>query len=251
MSVIHEWMCMQHWWNDADRESCSKQRKPVPVPPWPPQTPHGLTRDWTQACVMSGWWLTAWAMAQEACELLLCCPVTVGEVPETSYSFYLSFQAHTRIVPQIMIDCSSTHQHASCTLHSHFAGYSLSQYSNVYGTGNLHGMHHKTGDPEHGVKWMNYLSRPVLHCFVLYNANKNNTEYCQHTCLSCTAYSSNIGWYVYPFVLINSAHFTMYSGFKLLHSCKWLCMPIGGWYRCTELHNDICCCWLTNVQCCA
>ena len=49
-----------------------------------------------------------------------------------------------------MIDCSSTHQHASCTLHSHFPDYSLSQY--VYGTGTLHGMHPITGDPEHVVE---------------------------------------------------------------------------------------------------
>jgi hypothetical protein len=51
-----------------------------------------------------------------------------------------------------MIDCSSTHQHASCTLHNHFADYGLLQYSNVCGTGNLHGMHRETGDPEHGVE---------------------------------------------------------------------------------------------------
>jgi hypothetical protein len=37
--------------------------KPIPVPLCPPQTPHGLTRTWTRACV-SGWWLTAWAIAR-------------------------------------------------------------------------------------------------------------------------------------------------------------------------------------------
>jgi hypothetical protein len=38
--------------------------KPVPVPLCPPQIPHGLTRDRTQASALRGQLLTAWAMAR-------------------------------------------------------------------------------------------------------------------------------------------------------------------------------------------
>lgn len=232
-------VCVQHWWNDADRESCSKQRKLVPVPPWPPQTPHGLTWDWTQACVASSWWLTAWAMAQEACELLLCCPMTVGEVPETSYSFYLSFPAHTRIVPQIMIDCSSTHQHASCTLHNNFADYGLSQYSNVCGTGNLHASQNRWSWTWSGMNELCFKACATLFCAV-------QCQEKQHWILSSHMFKlysvQQYYWMICAsvFVLINSVHFTMYSVFKLMHSCKWLCMPVGEWYRCIEVHNGLC-----------
>jgi hypothetical protein len=38
--------------------------KPVPVPLCPPQIPHGLKGDWTQASAVRGRRLTAWAMAR-------------------------------------------------------------------------------------------------------------------------------------------------------------------------------------------
>jgi hypothetical protein len=43
--------------------------KPVPVPLFPPQIPHGLTRDQTRASAVGGRRLTAWAMAQPRKEL--------------------------------------------------------------------------------------------------------------------------------------------------------------------------------------
>jgi hypothetical protein len=39
------------------------REKPVPVPLCPPWIPHGLTGSWTQASIMGGHRLTAWAMA--------------------------------------------------------------------------------------------------------------------------------------------------------------------------------------------
>ena len=35
----------------------------VPMQHFPPQIPHGLLWDWTQASTVRGWWLTTWAMA--------------------------------------------------------------------------------------------------------------------------------------------------------------------------------------------
>jgi hypothetical protein len=40
------------------------REKPVPVPLCPPQIPHGLTQDWTQASAVGGQRLTAWAIAR-------------------------------------------------------------------------------------------------------------------------------------------------------------------------------------------
>jgi hypothetical protein len=56
---------MEHRWNliDGGKPKYSGE-KPVPVPLCPPQIPHGLTRDRTQASVVRGRRLTAWAMAR-------------------------------------------------------------------------------------------------------------------------------------------------------------------------------------------
>jgi hypothetical protein len=52
-------------WNETDRGKPKYSgEKPVPVPLCPPQIPHGLTRDRTQASAVRGRRLTAWAMAR-------------------------------------------------------------------------------------------------------------------------------------------------------------------------------------------
>jgi hypothetical protein len=52
-------------WNDIDRAKLKNSReRPVSLPLCSPQTPHGLTRVWTQASTLRGQRLTAWAMAQ-------------------------------------------------------------------------------------------------------------------------------------------------------------------------------------------
>jgi hypothetical protein len=45
------------------RGNRSTRRKPAPVPLCPPQIPHDLTWDRTQAATVGSWRLTAWAMA--------------------------------------------------------------------------------------------------------------------------------------------------------------------------------------------
>jgi hypothetical protein len=50
-------------WNWRENRS-TRGEKPFPVPLCPPQIPHGLTRDQTQASAVRGRRLTAWAMAR-------------------------------------------------------------------------------------------------------------------------------------------------------------------------------------------
>ena len=57
--VVDEWMSMEQWWNDT----AVLGEKPVTVSLFPPQIPHGLALDWTHACTVTGWRLTAWLMA--------------------------------------------------------------------------------------------------------------------------------------------------------------------------------------------
>jgi hypothetical protein len=56
---------MEHRWNEI-----VLGEKPVPVPLCPPQIPHGLTRDRTQASAVGGRRLTAWAMARPCTDLV-------------------------------------------------------------------------------------------------------------------------------------------------------------------------------------
>jgi hypothetical protein len=51
---------MEHRWNETEVLG----EKPVPVPLYPPQIPHELTRDRTRASPVGGRRLTAWAMAR-------------------------------------------------------------------------------------------------------------------------------------------------------------------------------------------
>jgi hypothetical protein len=62
------------------RGNRSSRRKPVLVPLCPPQIPHDLTRDRTQAAAVGSRRLTAWATARPATKLktedaILCCMV--------------------------------------------------------------------------------------------------------------------------------------------------------------------------------
>jgi hypothetical protein len=56
--------CGTHGEMRIGRGNKSSQRKPAPVPFCPPQIPHDLTWDGTQAAVVGSWQLTAWAMAR-------------------------------------------------------------------------------------------------------------------------------------------------------------------------------------------
>jgi hypothetical protein len=57
------WVNIQQWWNDIDRKTEGLREKPVPVPLYPPQIPHGLPWAWTWASVVRSWRLTAWTLA--------------------------------------------------------------------------------------------------------------------------------------------------------------------------------------------
>ena len=59
--ISDRWITMQHWWTMW--ENWTTGRKTCPSALCPPQIPHGLIWDWTQASTVVGWWLTAWAMA--------------------------------------------------------------------------------------------------------------------------------------------------------------------------------------------
>jgi hypothetical protein len=50
-------------WNWQGKTEVLRE-KPVPVPLFPPQIKHGLTRDQTRASAVRGRQLTAWAMAR-------------------------------------------------------------------------------------------------------------------------------------------------------------------------------------------
>jgi hypothetical protein len=45
------------------------REKPVPVPLYPSQIPHGLTQAWTQVSFVRGWW----AMTRPCTMLIVCC----------------------------------------------------------------------------------------------------------------------------------------------------------------------------------
>lgn len=63
MRVIEQWMNVEHWWHHTDRHTASVRGIPVLVPVCPTQIPHRMTWDWPWASVMTGCWLTIWAMA--------------------------------------------------------------------------------------------------------------------------------------------------------------------------------------------
>jgi hypothetical protein len=65
--------------------------KPVPVPFCPPQIPHGLARDRTQASAVRGRRLTAWAMARPYSELL----TASLNKPQTKTIVYKCLPCHT------------------------------------------------------------------------------------------------------------------------------------------------------------
>jgi hypothetical protein len=61
-------LVMGHRWNEIDRGKPKYSgEKLVPVPLYPPQIPHGLTRDRTRASAVRGRRLTAWAMKKDNC----------------------------------------------------------------------------------------------------------------------------------------------------------------------------------------
>jgi len=64
MSVISEWICMNHEWNDDNRKNEVLRTKPVPL--GSPQIPHGLAWEWIWAWVSTvrGKWLIIWAKAR-------------------------------------------------------------------------------------------------------------------------------------------------------------------------------------------
>jgi hypothetical protein len=53
-------MSKEHWWNDIDKVKLKYSgKKPVKVQLYPPQIPHGLTRNRTQAFAVRDQRLTA------------------------------------------------------------------------------------------------------------------------------------------------------------------------------------------------
>jgi hypothetical protein len=63
VSVIHEWMRMEQWWNDTQtRKLKYLEKKPVPVPLCPLQIPRRLPWDWTWPSKVTDQILTAWGI---------------------------------------------------------------------------------------------------------------------------------------------------------------------------------------------
>jgi hypothetical protein len=62
--VVDEWMNMERWWNDTDRENWSTGRNTVPLLLCPHQIWHELTRDRTLASVVSDRRVTACDIAR-------------------------------------------------------------------------------------------------------------------------------------------------------------------------------------------
>jgi hypothetical protein len=62
---IWVWRATVEWYWQGKTEEL--EEKPVPVPFYPPQIPHDLSRALTQAFVVRGRRLTAWAMARQCC----------------------------------------------------------------------------------------------------------------------------------------------------------------------------------------
>jgi hypothetical protein len=58
-------MGMEDRWNDTDRRKTEVlTEKPVPLPLYPPQIPHGLTQDRSRVSAVKGRRITAWIMAR-------------------------------------------------------------------------------------------------------------------------------------------------------------------------------------------
>ena len=65
-------LIMEHLWNETDRGKTEVLgQKPVPVPLYPPQIPHGLTQDRNRASTVRRRRLTAWAVARPNSSVLL------------------------------------------------------------------------------------------------------------------------------------------------------------------------------------
>jgi hypothetical protein len=71
--MIWVWRATAKWYWQGKTEELGE--KPVPVPLYPPQIPHGLTRARTLSSAVRGRRLATWAMARPLLQLAAICPL--------------------------------------------------------------------------------------------------------------------------------------------------------------------------------